>query len=191
MYDNKTPHIFSHRYEILQPLGEGGIGKVYRAYDRWIKKDVALKVLAADAENPSLLQSFKREYLLLAQLNHPGVVEVLDFGYSDNPTSPGKLLPYFTMEFVEGKILKQVFPRLFDPQPAPEEFERLYRLIWQICDVLEFLHLRGMVHCDLKPDNLKITGKPSRPKILDFGLSEKIGSRRGKETKGTLSYMAP
>ncbi len=191
MSEKKTSKIFSHRYEILQDLGEGGIGKVYKAYDRWIGKDIALKVLATDVEDPSLLQDFKREFLLLFQLKHPGVVEVLDFGYSEDAGHPGKLFPYFTMEFVEGKSLEQVFGNFLDPQEASAEFEKLTYLIWQICDILEFLHPRGIVHCDLKPDNLKITDEIFRSKVLDFGLSEKMGSKRGKETKGTLPYMAP
>jgi len=191
MSEKKTSQVFSRRYEILQFLGEGGIGKVYRAYDGWIEKDVALKVLPPDVKNPSPLENFQREFLLLTQFKHPGVVEVLDFGYSEDVTQPGKLSPYFTMELVEGKNLGEALANFLDPQPAPAEFERLTHLIWQICDILEFLHLRGMVHCDLKPDNLKVTDRIFRPKVLDFGLSEKIGARRGKETKGTLPYMAP
>ncbi len=191
MSQKKTSQIFSRRYEILQFLGEGGIGKVYRAYDGWIGKEVALKVLPPDVKKFSLLESFQREFLLLSQLKHPGVVEVFDFGYSEDAAQPGKLSPYFTMELVEGKNLGETFANFFDPHQAPAEFERLTHLFWQICDILEFLHLRGMIHCDLKPDNLKVTDRIFRPKVLDFGLSEKIGSSRGKETKGTLPYMAP
>ncbi len=190
MSKKKTSQIFSHRYQMLKHLGEGGIGKVYRTYDRWIGKEVALKVSTAEVENFSLLESFKTEFLLLAQLRHPGVVEALDFGYSDEIQS-GKLFPYFTMELVEGKNLEKTFNSFFDPHQAMAEFERLIRLIWQICDILEFLHLRGIVHCDLKPDNLKVTDRIFRPKILDFGLSEKVKSKRGQEKKGTLPYMAP
>ncbi len=191
MSEKETSQIFSHRYEILQYLGEGGIGKVYRAYDRWIGKEVALKVLTTDIKNPSLLQDFKKEFSLLSQLKHSDVVEVLDFGYAENAAQPGKLSPYFTMEFVEGKSLRGAFADFLDPQQAPAEFKKLNYLIWQICDILEFLHLRGMVHCDLKPDNLKVIDRTFRLKILDFGLAEKIGSKRGREAKGTLPYMAP
>ncbi|MGB2768415.1 MAG: tetratricopeptide repeat protein [Candidatus Zixiibacteriota bacterium] len=191
MPELKTSHAFSHRYEILNFLGEGGIGSVYRAHDRWTKKEVALKVLAAGSGDPSVIQDFKREFLLLTQLKHPGVVKVFDFGYSENATGLGNSQPYFTMEFVQGKSLRGSFPDLCDPQEAEAQFEALYHLIWQICEVLEFLHLRGMVHCDLKPDNLKLTERTFSPRILDFGLSERIGSTRGQETKGTLPYMAP
>jgi serine/threonine protein kinase/tetratricopeptide (TPR) repeat protein len=198
--DKENPQTFSYRYEILQDLGEGGIGKVYKAYDRWIRKDIALKVLTTDVENPTFVESFKKEFLLLSQLKHAGVVEVLDFGFSEKSehpvwagvkSSPNHKVPYFTMEFVEGKRLSENFVNFSDPLQAPGEFDKLHHLIWQISDILEFLHLRRIVHCDLKPDNLKVTDQIFRPKILDFGLSEKIGSKRGKETKGTLPYMAP
>jgi len=127
MSEKKTSQIFSHRYEILEDLGEGGIGKVYRAYDRWIKKDIALKVLPPDVENPFLLDSFKREFLLLSQLKHPGVVEALDFGYSEDATQPGKPSPYFTMEFVEGESLREAYAHFFDPPQAPAEFVEFVR----------------------------------------------------------------
>lgn len=164
---------------------------MYRACDRWTEKEVALKVLTANAENPSLLQDFKKEFLLLTQLKHPGVVEALDFGYTEDISQPGKSSPYFTMEFIEGKNLGEAFSDLSDLHQTSVEFERLYHIIWQICDILEFLHLRDIVHCDLKPDNLKVTNSIFGLKILDFGLAEKTGSKRGRRTKGTLPYMAP
>ncbi len=191
MSRKEPPQTFSHRYRILHHLGEGSTGRVYKAYDRWIGKDVALKVLAASQPDSSLLQEFKNEFSLLAELRHPGVVEVLDFGYSEDPSQSHKSLPYFTMEFVEGKSLPESFSNLFDPTWAPAEFERLYHLIWQVCDILEYLHLRALVHCDLKPDNIKVTEQTFRPKILDFGLSQDIGSKGDKKAKGTLPYMAP
>ncbi|MGB8658466.1 MAG: tetratricopeptide repeat protein [Candidatus Zixiibacteriota bacterium] len=206
--------ILSNRYEILQDLGEGGLGRVYKVCDRWNGKDVALKVLTPGPGDLPLEQGFQKEFLLLRQLTHPGVVQALDFGYAESNVRPGKPLPYFTMELVEGRSLKESlvgFSSTFslehatatprsganppDGQTQPHatlaEYGELSHLLWQICDILEFLHLRGLVHCDLKPDNLKVTDRIFRPVILDFGLSEQIGSRRQGETKGTLPYMAP
>jgi len=191
MHESRISQTFAHRYRIMEHLGEGGIGSVYRAYDVWTKREVALKVLAADSDGPKAVEDFKREFELLAQLRHPGVVEVLDFGLSDNHTGAAGLHPYFTMEYVQGISLGERLHGLSDPGRTEAQFETLYRLIWQLCDILEFLHLRGTVHCDLKPDNLKVTDGAFGPKILDFGLSERIGSKRGQETKGTLPYMAP
>jgi serine/threonine protein kinase/tetratricopeptide (TPR) repeat protein len=191
MHESRISQTFAHRYQIMEHLGEGGIGSVYRAYDVWTKRDLALKVLAADSGGPKAVEDFKREFQLLAQLRHPGVVEVLDFGLSDNDTGAADVHPYFTMEYVQGMSLREKLPGLSDPGRTEAQFGALYHLIWQLCDILEFLHLRGTVHCDLKPDNLKVTDRTFGPKILDFGLSERIGSKRGQETKGTLPYMAP
>lgn len=152
---------------------------------------MALKTLSSETSDAAALRGFEKEFLLLAQLKHPGVVEVLDFGYSEDAALPGRVTPYFTMEYVEGRSLEEVLASLRLPQPSPAELVEMNRLIWQMCDILEFLHLRGIVHCDLKPDNIKITERAYGPKILDFGLFEEIGSRTGFETKGTLPYMAP
>ena len=208
VYQNRTFR-FSARYRIIKDLGEGGIGKVYKAYDLWNRKEIALKILTTGKENPLLWESFNNEFLLLTQLQHPGVVEVFDFGYINRsgwgkpPDEIAHLVPiqsevsYFTMEFVEGNTLHQNLglssskntSTLKDsilPQP-----EKLYHFIWQICDILEYLHLRGIVHCDLKPDNICVTDRIFNIKLLDFGLFEEIGAKSKKTTKGTLPYMAP
>ena len=194
---------FSDRYKIIEDLGEGGIGRVYKAYDLWNRKEVALKILVSVKENPLLLESFKNEFLLLTQLRHPGVVEVFDFGYTKlsgwtNATGDMTPLshlpdevPYFTMEFVEGQTLYHSFDLSNSKDFSQRESEKLFHFIWQICDILEYLHLRGIVHCDLKPDNLKVTDRIFNLKLLDFGLSEESGSKREKTAKGTLPYMAP
>jgi serine/threonine protein kinase/tetratricopeptide (TPR) repeat protein len=193
---------FSNRYKIIQDLGAGGIGRVYKAYDLWNRKEIALKILTIGKQDLLALERFKNEFLLLTQLRHPGVVEVFDFGYTKSSMSadhtneephfdllPGEV-PYFTMEFVEGKTLYQSFD-LSSQASIQMESERLYHFIWQICDILEYLHLRGIVHGDLKPDNLKVTDRIFNLKLLDFGLAEGIGTKRKKAAKGTLPYMAP
>jgi serine/threonine protein kinase/tetratricopeptide (TPR) repeat protein len=197
------PVRFSGRYKITEDLGQGGIGRVYKAYDLWSEKEIALKILTAENKVPLLFEDFKKEFILLTRLRHPGVVEVLDFGYAKSskrvkPTNDSVHMdsfwgeaPFFTMEFVEGKTPSQSFDLLNCKDSMVGEFEKLYHFIWQICDILEYLHLRGIVHCDLKPDNLKVTDRVFNLKLLDFGLSEKIGTKRKKTTKGTLPYMAP
>jgi len=191
------PFRFSNRYKIIKDLGEGGIGRVYKAFDLWSKKEIALKILTLEKEKVDVWENFKSEFLLLTQLRHPGVVEVFDFGYAKPPGDLAHLghlhgeVPYFTMEFVKGKTLYQSFNLSISKDSIWLESEKLYRFVWQICDILEYLHLRGIVHCDLKPDNLKITDQLFNLKLLDFGLSEQIGTRRKKTAKGTLPYMAP
>lgn len=194
---------FSARYKIIKDLGEGGIGRVYQAYDLWNRKKIAIKTLGARRENPLPWESFKNEFLLLTRLRHPGVVEVLDFGYTrppgrtksaNEPVPPNHLqdeMPYFTMEFVEGSALHESFNLADFRDSILPQSEKLYRFIWQICDILEYLHLRGIVHCDLKPDNIKVTRRIFNLKLLDFGLWEEIGARRKRTAKGTLPYMAP
>jgi serine/threonine protein kinase/tetratricopeptide (TPR) repeat protein len=201
-FQNQT-YRFSARYKIIKDLGEGGIGRVCKAYDLWNRKEIALKTLTIGKGDQLLWKNFKNEFLLLTQLYHPGVVKAFDFGYvkpsrcgksQDEITSLNPIqdeVPYFTMEFVEGKSLRQSF----DPSNSGDfiipQSEKLYHFIWQICDILEYLHLRRIVHCDLKPDNLKVTDRIFNVKLLDFGLSEEIGAKREKTTKGTLPYMAP
>jgi hypothetical protein len=191
MLEKKTPDLFSHRYQILSHLGEGGVGNVYRAHDKWVHRDVALKTLSSETPDPITIGDLKSEFLLVAQLKHPGVVEVFDFGYAESQTPTGSDIPYFTMEYVEGGSLTEACGDLRGARFSPSGFQELSRLIWQICDVLEFLHLRDIIHCDLKPDNIRITPRAFAPKILDFGLSEKVGSERSPGAKGTLSYMSP
>jgi len=168
---------FSGRYEILENLGKGGLGEVHRALDLWNKREVALKVATAEELAEDGEQSFKSEFLLLKELVHPGIVEVYDFGYNED----GR--PYFSMEYVKGKGIDEAFKE--------RGYGFLYRFIWEISEVLGYLHARGIVHCDLKKDNLKVVESSFGIKLLDFGLSEKIGSRIGRQLKGTLDYMAP
>ncbi len=191
MPEKNASRLFSHRYQMLNHLGEGGVGNVYRAHDKWVRTDVALKTLSSEAPDPAAIRDLESEFLLVAQLKHPGVVEVFDFGYAESQTQTDTPIPYFTMEYVEGSSLAEVCGDLHDDRFSPSGFRKLSRLAWQICDVLEFLHLREIVHCDLKPQNIKITPRAFAPKILDFGLSEKAGSERSPGAKGTLSYMSP
>jgi tetratricopeptide (TPR) repeat protein len=183
--------LFSHRYQMLSHLGEGGVGNVYRAHDKWVRTDVALKTLSSQTPDPPAVRDLESEFLLMAQLKHPGVVEVFDFGYAESQAQSGTPLPYFTMEYVKGSSLAEACGDLHDDRFSPFDLLKFSRLAWQICDVLEFLHLRGIVHCDLKPQNIKITPRAFGPKILDFGLSEKMASERSPGAKGTLSYMSP
>jgi eukaryotic-like serine/threonine-protein kinase len=144
-------------YEILTPLGAGGMGEVYRAKDSKLRRDVAIKLLPETvANNPESLARFEREARALAALNHPGVVTI----YSVEESGGTRFL---AMELVEGESL--------DTAIAPGGFSlvRFFEIAVPLADALSAAHQRGIVHRDLKPANVMIT-REGRVKVLDFGL---------------------
>lgn len=149
------------------------MGEVWKAWDFWDKKLVALKILKVT----KLLEKFKQEFKLLKRLKHPGLVEPFDFNYTS------KKIPYFTMELVEGVDLSQ--------KNYKNNLDRFYQILVKIAETLEYLHSQGIVHGDLKPENFKLTKGIFGVKLLDLGLAEKVKSLRWEKPKGTLSYMAP
>src|SRR6202167_2617086 len=167
-------------YEILTPIGAGGMGEVYRARDLRLKRDVAIKVSAAQ-----FTERFDREAQAIAALNHPNICQIYDTGPN-----------YLIMELIEGApIVSSEQPRALPPVEA-------LRLGMQIAAALEAAHAKGIVHRDLKPANILVT--PSGVvKLLDFGLAKQdLGSAPGDETRtvdvtqagiilGTPSYMSP
>ena len=142
-------------YEILAPLGAGGMGEVYRARDTRLDRQVAVKVLPADSVSSSALERFEREAKAIAALNHPGICAVYDVG-----TSP---VPFLVMELLEGETLHQRVARGRFEVPA------LLDIGLALADALASAHAKGIVHRDLKPANIVLT--PRGPKILDFGLA--------------------
>jgi len=154
---------FGH-YEILSPLGAGGMGEVYRAHDTKLGRDVALKVLpAAFAANAERLARFRREAQVLASLNHPGIAAI--YGLEE---SEGVLA--LVMELVEGPTLAERIAQ------GPIPLEDALPMTRQIAEALEYAHERGVVHRDLKPANVKITGEGAA-KVLDFGLAKALDSQ--------------
>src|SRR6516162_7361155 len=137
-------------YEILAPIGAGGMGEVYRARDTKLKRDVALKVLpAAFARDPDRMARFQREAEVLASLNHPNIATI--HGVEENA---------LVMELVEGESPK-----------GPMPFEDAWKIASQIAAALEYAHERGIIHRDLKPANVKVTPY-GVVKLLDFGLAK-------------------
>ncbi|MGE0101224.1 MAG: protein kinase [Blastocatellales bacterium] len=180
-------------YEILAPLGAGGMGEVYRARDTRLDREVAIKVLPADfANNEDRLQRFEQEARATSALNHPNILTVYDFGSHEDS-------PYLVMELLEGEELRA---QLNEGAIAPKTAIEYAR---QIADGLAAAHAKGIVHRDLKPENLFIT-KDGRVKILDFGLAKlrpqptmNAGSEVQTQKKitdpgtvmGTVGYMSP
>jgi serine/threonine protein kinase len=175
-----APHF--PQYEILEPIGKGGMGAVYKARHPSLDRVVALKILPAS--DPQLAERFQREAIALARLNHPHIVAVHDIGRS------GPWL-YMAMEFVDGVNLRQVM-RSGSMTPA-----QALAIVPQMCDALQFAHDEGIVHRDIKPENI-LLDKKGRVKIADFGLAKLLGTATTDhaltgtyQVMGTLRYMAP
>jgi serine/threonine protein kinase/tetratricopeptide (TPR) repeat protein len=176
-------------YLILAPLGEGGMGEVYRARDERLKREVAVKVVAGSrAHDPALAQRLEQEAQALGAFSHPNILVVYDIGVHD-----GAL--YVVSELLEGETLRARFDR------TPLPMARAVEIAVQIAGGLAAAHQKGIVHRDLKPENLFLTGD-GRVKILDFGLAKLTASADiGAETAlpatmagavmGTAGYMAP
>src|SRR6188508_1888152 len=146
-------------YEILSPLGRGGMGEVYRATDTRLGRDVAVKVIRSDAEvDASQLARFEDETRAIAALNHPNILALHDIGNANG-------VVYAVMELLDGETLRTRLARGRLPVPKTVDFAV------QIARGLAAAHERGFIHRDLKPDNLFIT-QDGRVKILDFGLAQ-------------------
>jgi len=190
-------------YEILDKLGEGGMGEVWRARDARLNRSVAIKILPAEvAGDPLRRQRFEQEARSLGALNHPNIVAVYDIGQSDGRA-------YIVSELVEGESLRSVLLR------GPLTGRRLIDIATQTADAIAAAHALGIVHRDLKPENIMIagpqSGAPGRVKVLDFGLAKQTplsaapagpSSGTNAETAtmlmsqpgtvlGTLGYMSP
>ncbi len=172
-------------HEILELLGQGGMGVVYKARQKGLDREVALKILPASASRePTFAERFAREAKALASLNHPNIVNVFDYG------SAGEHY-YVSLEFVDGVNLRQM---LQSGQIAPKQ---ALQIVEQICDALQYAHDEGVVHRDIKPENILIDRK-GRLKITDFGLAKILGHNEGHSgltmshhVMGTPHYMAP
>ena len=172
-------------YEILDLLGSGGAGLVYRARQRRLGRIVALKVLRPDvSEDPGFHQRFEREARALAQLDHPQVVRVYDFGTADS-------FCYLVLEYIEGANLREL------ARSGGLRSDQALELAGQLCEALQYAHDRGIVHRDIKPENI-LVDVDGRVRITDFGLAKMVHRNDGFSTlthqgqvMGTPHYMAP
>jgi len=183
-FQNELPvgHVLVGRYEILARLGQGGMGTVYRVLDRELDRVVALKTIRPDlASNSAALRRLKQETLLARQIAHRNVIRVFDLGVADD-------LRFITMEFVDGDDLRTLLDRV---RKFPSE-EALDILV-QICRGLHAAHTEDVVHRDLKPHNILVSGG-NRVRIVDFGLArsfENTGITHTGTILGTPAYMSP
>ena len=172
-------------FEILELLGHGGMGAVYKARQKSLDRLVALKIIKPEAaEDPDFAERFGREARALARLNHPNIVAVYDFGQAEG-------LFFFVMEYVDGANTRQL---VAEGQLSPAE---ALAIVPQICEALQFAHDEGVVHRDIKPENILIDTR-GRVKIADFGLAKLLNVTENDFTLtgthqivGTPRYMAP
>ena len=191
LFGGRAPAVVVGRFELLEPLGAGGMGTVYAARDRELDREVALKFLHTRVGvSPSELRRFlRREAQALAAISHPNVVEVHTIEEVDEHV-------FITMERVRGRTLRAW---VTEEQPDPS---RITEMFAAMADALDAAHRAGIVHGDFKPENVLVTGD-DRPKILDFGLanhvSQIVALSRGDDedssdttsTGGTVAYAAP
>ena len=172
-------------YRIIEPLGAGGMGEVYRARDLHLDRDVAVKVIQRGAlSDPSARDRFRREAHVLSRLSHPGVATIFDFDTQGD-------LDFLVMEFVPGGTLESRLRR------GPLDLDEAIRIGAEVGDALDDAHRRGFLHRDLKPGNVVLTAGGT-PKILDFGIARLLhstqtvtGLTREGSVLGSLPYMSP
>lgn len=160
--------------EILEFLGRGGMGAVYKARQPQLDRAVALKILLPDvARDPAFAERFVIEARALAKLNHPNIITIHDFGQVED-------LFYFVMEFVDGLSLRQL---LAAERMSPRE---ALAIVPQICDALQFAHDNGIVHRDIKPENI-LMDRLGRVKVADFGLAKLMGTAEPTGENGSAA----
>ena len=157
------PAITEGRYEVVEELGRGGIGRVFLADDQRLERQVALKELLPGS-GAHTQDRFLREARLTAGLEHPGIVPVYDLG--QNPDGS----PYYTMRRIRGRSLRQVLREA----KALDQRLRLVRQFRDICEAVAYAHAHGVVHRDLKPDNVML-GEFGETVLLDWGLAKRRG----------------
>lgn len=179
---NNSPifeRMLGERYRIIRPLAQGGMAKVFLAEDTRLQRQVAIKIIHPHlAQDASFLESFHREALMAARLNHPNLVNIFDQGVDSGS-------PYLVMEYVAGRTLRDV---LNEFQSIPEA--KAIGIIEQVLQGLDAAHRAGIIHRDIKPENV-LLADDGRIKLSDFGLARPVSASEATALIGTAAYLAP
>src|SRR6186997_900172 len=170
------------RYQVLEKVGKGGMGVLYRGFDPVLDREVAIKLMHADfsEDTEQMRPRFYREARAAAKLNHRNIVTIFEFAEESN-------VPYIVMEFLKGTPLGA----RMNSQP-PLTIDDKLNVVAQLCDGLSYAHEQGVVHRDVKPDNVFIL-EDGQVKLLDFGIAKLTSSNltRQGDVLGSASYMSP
>ncbi|HKY05964.1 MAG TPA: serine/threonine-protein kinase [Blastocatellia bacterium] len=183
--------ILAARYRLLQKLGQGGMGAVYKGQHIKMNRMTAIKVLTAQlAEDPQFVARFEREAEMASHIDHPNAVNIYDFGEAEDG------LVYIAMEFIEGQPLSSIIEK-----EGALALDRVVRITYQAADALHAAHNLGIIHRDFKPDNIMVCQKSGRPdwvEVVDFGIAKRAalepenqGLTQTGFILGTPAYMSP
>jgi eukaryotic-like serine/threonine-protein kinase len=182
-FHNLVPgELFGGRYEIMDVLGQGGMGAVYKARDRELDRLIALKIIRPElATDPAILARFKQELILSRNITHKNVVRIFDLGEAEG-------IRFISMEYVDGEDLRTILRR--DGKLLPKD---AIAVVEQVCRALDAAHSEGVIHRDLKPQNI-MRDRHGRIVVMDFGLARSLGDSGMTQTGaivGTIEYMSP
>jgi eukaryotic-like serine/threonine-protein kinase len=168
------------KYQVLEQVGEGGFGKVYRGFDPVLKREVAIKT--CHLHSPDLRERFIREAEIAASLRHPGIVTVFDFGDADG-------VPYLVQEYLTGEDLEHLLER-----GEPARLEHRVWILRQAGEALQYAHAHGVVHRDVKPANIRVEANGA-VRLMDFGIAKLVQTDRNLTqmgfSLGTVGYLSP
>jgi eukaryotic-like serine/threonine-protein kinase len=173
---SEVPDLSHTKYDLVEPLGHGGMGSVYLARDKVLDRLVALKVVGTFALSPDATDRLLSEAQVLARLEHPGIVPVHDVGALPDGRA------FYTMKFVRGQRLDTYLSK---PTSAAERL----RILERLCDAVSFAHANGVIHRDLKPQNVMV-GPFGEVLVMDWGVATRAATEE-RTVAGTPGYMAP
>jgi len=177
-----TDAVLGGRYELLEKIGEGGMSVVYKARCRLLERTVAIKILKDEfSKDQSFVERFKIEALAAAKMSHPNIVNIYDVGQQNDTY-------YIVMEYVEGESLKDIINR-----QAPLSVQKAIDIAVMICEGINHAHEKGIIHRDIKPHNILITGS-GIVKVADFGIAQAISMKTityGGDVFGSVHYISP